>query len=808
VFESLFRRRARVAAPSAAASPAPAGPAWPTAAPMPRALPAPRTATDPLAFARSLTARTPAPLTLRPPEHAVDPGGLSGRVQGLATIVAASASGVRATATEGSVPLPSPSIPDVQAGRLPTALPKGTRPLAPVTAPVQRQLGDKPVGPATSTPTTAALADRLVHDRPGPPGSAAPEPAAHELPAGPRRRAGLGPPLQGDRTGPRPAARAGGGADPAGQRTTARTTPARTPAPHAPAPHAPAPHAPAPHAPATSTGDGPTPGPRAEGEPALVLRTASDLARVPRAGDDAVTVRPSGLGLPLPSLTSRPARQVPPGPDTGRVAEAPRLPAASRSVIGASGDRSLARAASADHPGPPPASRPGTGSARTLPAVQRSVTVPPPLAAPPGEPAAPPGEPTAAAAPGAAAAAAAPAGDASRGAALADGAGAANGSHGAVPRATAAPSPPSPPADVQPTTAAADVASAAPTVLPLPPPAARLGLQRAVTETRAPARPGSQHRDRTPGAPGRPVAAAPAVPAPPGAAPPILALPGAAPAILAPPGAAPAILALLGAAPAIPAPPGAAPAGGPRSPGLASVQPVGVPAFTGSSVLLGDKVRALLHPAPARTGPQGRLVTADLHQAVTGSVQRRAAPAPAARSLSGSVPVVARSAAALPAHTPWPSRPAATAAAATTPAAQASARLHGTASPGSANSGQAAPAHAWPRPPAPGPSLPDTVPDVQRATADPAAVAVALGLGQPAGDGSVVFAPPVGPAPGVQRQTLPTTSAAPPAPAAPAMGAAPDLTTLTDELYERIERRLRADLLFDRERKGLLADAS
>ncbi|WP_322749276.1 MULTISPECIES: hypothetical protein [unclassified Frankia] len=33
-----------------------------------------------------------------------------------------------------------------------------------------------------------------------------------------------------------------------------------------------------------------------------------------------------------------------------------------------------------------------------------------------------------------------------------------------------------------------------------------------------------------------------------------------------------------------------------------------------------------------------------------------------------------------------------------------------------------------------------------------------------------------------------------------------DLPALVDELYERITRRLRADLLADRERRGLLAD--
>jgi hypothetical protein len=104
----------------------------------------------------------------------------------------------------------------------------------------------------------------------------------------------------------------------------------------------------------------------------------------------------------------------------------------------------------------------------------------------------------------------------------------------------------------------------------------------------------------------------------------------------------------------------------------------------------------------------------------------------------------------------------------------------------------------WADPPAPAP--------VQRSAADPAAVALAEGLGRRQADGAVVFAPPPQ---AVQRQTetaAPTPAAATTVEPTAAAPAAPDLNALTDQLYDRIARRLRADLLFDRERKGVLAD--
>ena len=107
---------------------------------------------------------------------------------------------------------------------------------------------------------------------------------------------------------------------------------------------------------------------------------------------------------------------------------------------------------------------------------------------------------------------------------------------------------------------------------------------------------------------------------------------------------------------------------------------------------------------------------------------------------------------------------------------------------------------------------------------DPGDVAIAAGLASRDVDGSVVFAPR--PATPVQRQAdVPAASsadpggpppatpppAAPPAVAAPALVAAADapptdMAAMADELYERIERRLRTDLLLERERRGALAD--
>jgi hypothetical protein len=94
---------------------------------------------------------------------------------------------------------------------------------------------------------------------------------------------------------------------------------------------------------------------------------------------------------------------------------------------------------------------------------------------------------------------------------------------------------------------------------------------------------------------------------------------------------------------------------------------------------------------------------------------------------------------------------------------------------------------------------------------DADAAAVAAGAARQEPDGSVVFTPPDGvdtPAmPAVLRQPPPPAPpAAPPAPAAEAAPAPADVARLADDLYERMERRLRAELLLERERKGLLAD--
>jgi hypothetical protein len=117
------------------------------------------------------------------------------------------------------------------------------------------------------------------------------------------------------------------------------------------------------------------------------------------------------------------------------------------------------------------------------------------------------------------------------------------------------------------------------------------------------------------------------------------------------------------------------------------------------------------------------------------------------------------------------------------------------------------------------PRLPDSV--------DPGRVAVAVGLADYAPDGSVVFARPPSPPTGLSIQRQPAPSQPPPShtvdppasePVTP--GAAPasaamepvnttstvDLADVADELYERIERRLRTDLLLERTRRGALAD--
>jgi hypothetical protein len=97
---------------------------------------------------------------------------------------------------------------------------------------------------------------------------------------------------------------------------------------------------------------------------------------------------------------------------------------------------------------------------------------------------------------------------------------------------------------------------------------------------------------------------------------------------------------------------------------------------------------------------------------------------------------------------------------------------------------------------------------------DPGQIAVDAGLATRVSDNSVVFAPPPGGA-SVYRQAAEPVPATAPAEAAPAPvtavaaaapPAAPDLATLADDLYERIERRLRSDLLLERERRGSLPD--
>jgi hypothetical protein len=100
---------------------------------------------------------------------------------------------------------------------------------------------------------------------------------------------------------------------------------------------------------------------------------------------------------------------------------------------------------------------------------------------------------------------------------------------------------------------------------------------------------------------------------------------------------------------------------------------------------------------------------------------------------------------------------------------------------------------------------------------------VAAGLADFAPDGSVVFAPPPWGA-SVQRQeaapsppasadvTGPAAGPTAGAPATPQAGAPAgttppvDMATMADQLYERIERRLRTDLMLERERRGVLAD--
>ncbi len=106
-------------------------------------------------------------------------------------------------------------------------------------------------------------------------------------------------------------------------------------------------------------------------------------------------------------------------------------------------------------------------------------------------------------------------------------------------------------------------------------------------------------------------------------------------------------------------------------------------------------------------------------------------------------------------------------------------------------------------------------------TPDPGEIAVQAGVAARAVDGSVVFAPP-GTAQVARQAASDTGSASAPSGASTAMrGAAPplpmasvpmearsdrDLAALADELYDRLELRLRSDLLLERERRGALPD--
>jgi hypothetical protein len=100
---------------------------------------------------------------------------------------------------------------------------------------------------------------------------------------------------------------------------------------------------------------------------------------------------------------------------------------------------------------------------------------------------------------------------------------------------------------------------------------------------------------------------------------------------------------------------------------------------------------------------------------------------------------------------------------------------------------------------------------------DPGQVAVAAGIATRAPDNSVVFAPPPGTGgpPHIARQAAAPPPAAAATPAAPVAAAAartstdrvaPDMADMADELYSRIESRLRSDLLLERERRGALPD--
>jgi hypothetical protein len=115
-----------------------------------------------------------------------------------------------------------------------------------------------------------------------------------------------------------------------------------------------------------------------------------------------------------------------------------------------------------------------------------------------------------------------------------------------------------------------------------------------------------------------------------------------------------------------------------------------------------------------------------------------------------------------------------------------------------------------------------TVRRARRVSEDPGQVAVAAGLADFAPDGSVVFAPPPSAA-SVQRQeaapsppppadvtgpsagvTSPPADALAPPAASPAGQAAPvDMAAMADQLYARIEQRLRHELMYEQERLGI-----
>ena len=115
------------------------------------------------------------------------------------------------------------------------------------------------------------------------------------------------------------------------------------------------------------------------------------------------------------------------------------------------------------------------------------------------------------------------------------------------------------------------------------------------------------------------------------------------------------------------------------------------------------------------------------------------------------------------------------------------------------------------------PASPVVARDVDDAVS-PAEVAVATGIARAEADGSVVFAAPPGspslaradsdgndnPSAGGGVTATGTVQAGDPASGGDA--GAPDLAAMTDLLYERIEYRLRTDLLLERERLGSLPD--